>query len=71
MLCIVLKMQLKSGEIKTKNKFGCIKYTLIFVLIKFCYMKIVNLVDKVIDWVNDNPIKIILIVVVLFLVFKH
>jgi hypothetical protein len=34
-------------------------------------MKIVNLVDKVIDWVNDNPIKIILIVVVLFLVFKH
>jgi hypothetical protein len=34
-------------------------------------MKFVNLVDKVIDWVNDNPVKIILIVVVLLLVFKH
>lgn len=48
-----------------------LKNTIIFAEIKFCYMKVVNLVDKVIDWVNDNPVKIILIVVVLFLVFKH
>jgi len=32
MLCIVLKMQLKNGEVKTQNKFGGIKNSLIFAI---------------------------------------
>jgi hypothetical protein len=33
-------------------------------------MKIVNYVDSIVDWLNNNPFKTIFIMVVLFLFFK-
>jgi hypothetical protein len=33
-------------------------------------MKVVNLVDTLVDWLNDNPMKTLIIVVILLMVFK-
>ncbi len=32
-------------------------------------MKIVNYVDSIVDWLNNNPYKTIFIIIVLFLIF--
>lgn len=34
-------------------------------------MKIMDFIDKGGDWVNDNPVKTIIIIAILIVIFKH
>lgn len=34
-------------------------------------MKVVNLIDKIADTINDNPIKTMIIVVIMLIILKH